>query len=414
MEKITEVTEKEERARDTADHCIACTSCVASCPVTAATKKFAGPKMVGPAHSRMQFAEEDIEKSLEFCSNCKNCEITCPSGVAVSTLNMLQRGAYYRKHAHSQRDDMLAHGERMAKLVRKLPFGVWGANLGMKIGKQLGIFKKIGIAGERDMPAYAPKSFLQLFPKIRQTPFEKKVVFFPGCFINDNAPEVGIAFVKVMQANHYEVLVDKKFTCCGSPLVVTGYLDEAKEHADRNTERILHWQSQGYPVVACCTSCSLMLKQEYHELFNEKEMVQAASSIYDSFEFLAMLAEKKELSLDFVASNHTYLYHAPCHLRAQGIGLPALEILHCIPGLQIENADAGCCGMSGNYGFKEDKYRISLQVGEKLFHRIEQSKSEKIVSDCGTCRLQIEHVTGRETCHPMQILAEAYENKKEC
>ena len=120
MKNAIESMEIEERAKDTADHCIACTSCVASCPVTAATNKFGGPKLVGPAHSRMQFAEGDVEKSLDFCTNCKNSEITCPSGVAVSTLNMLQRGAYYRTHPHSQRDDMLAHGERMAKLRKSI------------------------------------------------------------------------------------------------------------------------------------------------------------------------------------------------------------------------------------------------------------------------------------------------------
>jgi len=53
---------------------------------------------------------------------------------------MLQRGEYYRTHKHSQRDDMLAHGERMAKLVRSLPFGATCANIGMKIGKALGVF----------------------------------------------------------------------------------------------------------------------------------------------------------------------------------------------------------------------------------------------------------------------------------
>ena len=102
--------ELHENTPDTADHCIACTCCIANCPVTEATRAFAGPKLTGPAHSRMKFAEDDIERSLEYCSNCKNCEITCPSGVRVATLNMLQRGEYYRTHKHSQRDDMLAHG----------------------------------------------------------------------------------------------------------------------------------------------------------------------------------------------------------------------------------------------------------------------------------------------------------------
>ena len=399
-----------ETAQETADHCIACTSCIANCPVTAATNKFGGPKLVGPAHSRMKFAEGDVEKSLDYCSNCKNCDITCPSGVSVSTLNMLQRGEYYRKNpnAHTQRDDMLAPGERMAKMVRSLPLGVWGANLGMKIGKKLGIFGNLGIAPQRNMPQYASESFLQKFRNIQQQPSNKKVVFFPGCFINDNDPDVGVAFVKVMNANGYEVIADPEFVCCGSPLVVTGYLDEAHEHANKNTARILDWKAKGYPVLTCCTSCSLMLKMEYGELFEDEKMIAAGQNIYDVFEFLRELEEKGEFNKNFSSVHGEYIYHAPCHLKAQGIGLPSFECVRNIPDIQIVNADAGCCGMSGNYGFKADKYDISMQIGSKLFKRIGSSRADTVVSDCGTCRLQIVHGTGKKTCHPIQLLAAAY------
>lgn len=399
---------REETSRDTADHCIACTCCIANCPVTEATKEFAGPKLVGPAHSRMTFAEEDVEKSLDYCSNCKNCEITCPSGVAVATMNMLQRGEYYRHHKHSQRDDMLAHGERMAKLVRALPMGATFANMGMKVGKALGMFSAVGITDKRDLPAYAPQSFMARFRHIKQKQSDKKVVFFPGCYIDQNDPEVGVAFVEVMQKNGYEVLVDDQFVCCGSPMVVTGYLDEAHEHAHTNVARILEWKKKGIPVVACCTSCSLMLKAEYHELFGEKEMHEAAENVYDAFEFLEGLAEKGELQEGFKAVDGRYDYHAPCHLRAQGLGLPALEILNKIPGYQIENLAAGCCGLSGNYGFKADRYDVSMKIGEKLFRRVKELDPDKVVCDCGTCRMQIAHGTGKPVCHPIQILAKAY------
>jgi glycerol-3-phosphate dehydrogenase subunit C len=397
----------EETAKGTADHCLSCTSCIANCPVSAATHEYRGPKLVGPAHSRMHFSEDDVEMSLDFCSNCKNCDISCPSGVQVSTLNMLQRGAYYRNHPHSQRDEMLAHGEHMAKMVRSFPCGAAFANLGMKLGQSFGIMGSMGIA-KRPMPSYASESFMQRFKHIHQPKSAKKVVFFPGCFINDNEPQVGVAFVQVMNANGYEVLVDKKFNCCGSPLVVCGYLDEAKEHAHNNVSRILAWKKQGIPVIACCTSCSLMLKQEYQELFHEAEMTEAAQNVYDAFEFLAMLDEKGELKTGFHDVNHKYLYHVPCHLRAQGIGLPVLDIMRQIPGLAIETADAGCCGMSGNYGFKGDKYEISMKIGEKLFNRIQQSNADEVLTDCGTCRLQIRHGAKAETCHPIEILAEAY------
>ena len=272
--------EIEERARDSADNCLACTSCIANCPVTEAERKYKGPKFVGPAHNRMHFSDaNDVENTLDFCSNCKNCDITCPSGVSVSTLNMLERAKYYRTHPHSQRDQMLAHGEDMAKKLDAIPLGKTFANLGMSLGKAFGVLDMMGLAGKRDMPAYAPKYFMDMFKEIKQTSYPDKVVFFPGCYINANDPEVGVAFVKVMQANHIEVLVDEAFVCCGSPLVGKGYLDEAMDKGRTNIAALKPWFDQGIPVITCCTSCGLMLKMEYQELMELENMEKLAEHI---------------------------------------------------------------------------------------------------------------------------------------
>ena len=400
--------EEEERAIYTGDHCLSCTSCMSNCPVMAATKEYRGPKLVAPAHGRMHFSEDDTELSLDFCSNCKSCDRACPSGVAVSTLNMLQRGEYYRNHPHTQRDDMLAHSEKMAKLVTSMPLGTTFANLGMTIGKALGMFSSMGIAGEREMPKYASETFTQAFKKIHQPKSDKKVVFYPGCSINYNEPQIGVAFVKVMNKNGYEVLLDEQFNCCGSPLVVTGYLDEAHEHAENNVSRILHWKAQGIPVVVCCTSCSLMLRKEDEGLFGEAAMKEAGENVYDAFEFLEMLDAEGKFNTNFNAVNERFMYHVPCHLKTQGIGTPAVSIFRHLPGAKVELADAGCCGISGNYGFKKEKYEISMKIGEKLFTRIKSAAPDDVICDCPTCRMQIRHGTSMEPVHPIEVLAKAY------
>lgn len=391
------------------DSCTACTACISQCPVTAVTRKFRGPKMVGPALERMRLSQEDTEPSLEYCSNCKNCDMACPSGVPISTLNMLARAKFFKNRSHSLRDDMLAHGEKMAKLAEKIPGGAFLANLGMNLGGSLGLMNLAGITGERPLPAYAAESFLRQFKKLKQQSCPDKVVFYPGCFINYNDPQVGLDFVAVMQANGYEVIVEEDFVCCGSPMVATGYLDEAGEHARTNTELLKKWRQQGYPVITCCTSCGLMLKQEYQELYDIEGLAENAKNLYDGCEFLLLLADKGKLNTQFAALEKKVLYHAPCHLRAQGFGLPALDLLELIPGLRVENADAGCCGISGNYGFKADKYDISMAIGEELFQRIKDSGVDTVVSDCGTCRLQITHGAKVKTVHPMTLLRQAYQ-----
>ena len=391
------------------DECTACTSCVVHCPVTAVTHKFRGPKLSGPALERYRLLLHDEDPSLEYCSNCKNCDITCPSGVSASTMNMLAKAEYYKTHKHPLRDWILSHGEKMAKMSSPMAAI---SNMGMSNPVTKAVLEKIGITSKRQPPKYASRTFMSRFRALKQERYAEKVAFFPGCFINYNDPQVGMDFVAVMQANRFEVIIPEGTQCCGSPLVVNGYLEEAEAGANKNIQALRRLTEQGYPVITCCTSCSLMLKQEYQELFHIDGIEAVAARLYDSAEFLLELYDQGRLNTQFVRQQGKYLYHAPCHLRAQGIGRPALDLLNMLPGIEITDADAGCCGISGSYGFKDDKYEISMLIGEELFRTIKAGQVDGVVSDCGTCRMQIAHGTGARTLHPLALLAKAYAAKK--
>lgn len=55
-------------------------------------------------------------EALDYCSNCKNCDIACPSGVKISTLNMLARAEYCKRHKPPLRDWVLSHGRMLGRL----------------------------------------------------------------------------------------------------------------------------------------------------------------------------------------------------------------------------------------------------------------------------------------------------------
>ena len=391
------------------DQCLACTACITACPVTAATRKFRGPKMTGPALTRLRLLVSDEDNMLDYCSNCKNCDLACPSGVPISTLNMLAKNEYYKTHPRkSKADYMLSHSENMGKMITSIPMAAKFANLGMSIGKSLNMLSAMGISKDAKMPSYASESFYSQFKKYKQVSYEHKVVFFPGCYINYNQPHVGMDLVKVYQENKIEVIVDKNFVCCGSPMVSGGYIDDAKQNAIKNIELIKSWIDKGYNIVTACTSCGLMLKQEYQELFHFENMDNYAEHLYDSLEYLTILYDENKLNTNFKAIDEKFMYHTPCHLKVQSIGLPSLDILDLVPKLEVEDADAGCCGISGSYGFKKDKHDISMKIGSKLFNKIKDAKVEYVLSECGTCRLQIEHGSGAKTMHPLTVLRQAY------
>lgn len=386
------------------DKCTACGTCTVYCPVAEAAREYPGPKLIGPALERFRRLRAADDASIEYCSNCKNCDITCPSGVPVSTLNMLAKAEYHKTHKRKLRDWLLAHGELMAKLSSPTAAA---ANIGMANPLTRGALKKLGITADIPLPRYAAKTFVQQFRKLKQQPSADKVVFFPGCYINYNDPATGLDFVAVMQANGFEVIVPTGLKCCGSPLVAGGYLDEALGNARHNARELKKWTDQGYPVLTSCTSCGLMLKQEYQELFDLPEARDVAGHIHDAGEFLLALHDDGKLRIPFAPVPGRFLYHAPCHLRAQGIGRPSLELLALIPGCEVTDADAGCCGIAGSYGFKQEKAHIARAIGERLFQKIRDAKPDAVLSECGTCRLQIAHNTGVATRHPISILRQA-------
>ncbi len=391
------------------DNCIKCSICVSHCPVAAITDKFAGPKQNGPDLERFRLEGAAVaHPSVGYCSNCKNCDVACPSGVNISAMNCLAKGEFVGRGGASLRDRLLARAELMGKVCRLAPAVVnWsGKN---KILRRLGQ-KFLGVSAEMTLPRYAGRTFYELY-KInnnikKQDSGKQKVVYYPGCYVNYNTPEVGLAVIDVMARNGIRVVVDK-FNCCSLPLVSNGLLKEAGSYAQRNINQLQNYLDLGYSVITSCPSCNLTLRREYQELFgfytthlNEK--------VYDVFEYLQILLQQGELDINFKPLPLRTGYHQPCHLKAGGCGVPSLEILRLIPGLQVYDLDAGCCGLSGSYGFKSEKYPISMEIGRELFHTVNASGVKQVITECGMCGLQINHGTGVAVYHPIQLLAEAY------
>ena len=85
-----------------------------------------------------------------------------------------------------------------------------------------------------------------------------------------------------------------------------------------------------------------------------------------------------------------------------------MELLREIPGVEIVDLAAGCCGMAGTFGMKKGTYDFSMAVGAPLFRRVAKTGPDLIASECSTCRMQLQQATGRRAVHPVVLLAEAY------
>ncbi len=389
------------------DQCTACTICVAHCPVAAATMKFRGPKLTGPAYERFRLLGFGDEASLEYCSNCKNCDISCPSGVPVATFNMLARAAYCRTHTPPPRDWVLAHSGALGYLASSLPASL--LNFGMNNPVSRLLMDWFGIEKSAPLPPFAPLRERRALRRRPKKNGNKTAALFPGCFISYYEPKVGLDLIELLGLAGYDVVVPQNFVCCGLPLVAGGYAEDAMDRARANSMELARWAKAGIPVVTACPSCALMLTREYRELFpQEQGLGEHAGAVSEACEFIMERISAGELNLTNATSPvQSLAYHAPCHLRALGIGRTGLDLLRLLPGLAVTDMDAGCCGISGSYGFKKGKYEIGMDVGAPLFKALKESGAPLSASECGTCRVQMRHGSSLPAVHPISLLLQS-------
>jgi glycerol-3-phosphate dehydrogenase subunit C len=395
---------KKSWPKTNADVCIRCATCMAVCPVSRVMPKFPGPKQAGPGVERFRGpGDPSVDGWIDLCIGCHLCDLVCPSGVNISELNLIAKAKYLDEKGRPFGDWLLTHPYLYAWLGSLFSPII---NLLLKSSVIKWMVERIfKIDRRRELPGYESSTFRQWF-KGHLSKGNKKVAYFYGCYINTNEVDVGKATVQVLEANGFEVTLPPQ-RCCGIPMLGNGDFNGAKKMALYNVPSLLDTIHSGLKIIFSSTSCSHMIKHEYSHLLSIPGAEEVAQHIFDIFEFLRNLKESNSFNKNFKEISLKAAYFAPCHLRALGIGLPALEILHLIPGLKIDNIEADCCGMGGIFGFKKEKYEISQEIGRDLVEAIDRLKPEIILSDCEGCRMQIRHLTGLKVLHPIQILRDA-------
>lgn len=395
------------------DRCIKCNICTTVCPVSAVTDLFPGPKYEAPQAGRFRNPRQPTpDISVDYCSGCRACNLVCPTGVKIAEMNararadiVAQGGVPLQKRL---RNNLIARSELIGKLGQPVApiANAMLANSLVRKATQL----VLAIHQDAPLPPFASQRFSTWFG--RHSPPKnayRKVVYFHGCSTEYYEPRVGRAAIHVLEANGFEVIIPPQ-NCCGLPLLSNGEFPAARRYHERNVKSFQPYAEQGIPIVGTSTSCTLTLKEEAPELLdmNDEPTRLVARQTYDINEFLLELLAEDSLNMDLKPIPTNLPYHAPCQYRGHRLGRPAIEVLKLIPELNIQESVATCCGIAGTYGYKTEKYEISMQVGKPLFDFVNEFETSLVVCDSETCRWQITHATGKPAVHPIELLALAY------
>lgn len=396
------------------EQCLKCTVCTVYCPVAAVKPEYPGPKQSGPDGERLRLKNPDFyDEALKYCLNCKRCEVACPHDVKIGDIIQAARIKYSKKKP-GLREMMLANTDIMGQMATTFS-PVVNLSLGLKPVKAVldGVMK---IDGHRTFPKYASQKFESWFKKTAQASqaqYKNRVSFFHGCYINYNYPQLGKDFVKVMNAVGYGVQLLEKEKCCGVALISNGLIDQAKKQAELNIRSIRRSVAEaGIPVVGASSTCVFTMRDEYPHLLGV-DNADVRDGINLATRFLYSLVDSGKVRLAFRDDYKLHLaYHTACHMEKMGWAIYSISALRLIPGVKLTVLDSQCCGIAGTYGFKKENYPTSQAIGDSLFKKIEALAPDYVVTDCETCKWQIEMSTSVPVKHPISIIADALDVEK--
>ena len=397
-----------ELKRASLDHCVKCTICEQNCPVAGVTILFSGPKFVGPQAERFRDGAS-VDHSVDYCSSCGTCTVVCPQGVKVAEINSLARAVMKAEHGVPVRDRLITQTTLMGKAmtpVAPIANAVLGNGLARKAMQAV-----VGVHADAPMPTAHTQTLRGWLKKrpARSTPATRgSVVFFHGCAGGYFEAEAARCAIEVLEHLGYGVLVPDQ-GCCGLAEQSNGLFEQASASVRRLVAQ-LRGAGEGLTIVSTAGSCGGMLKHEAHEILglDDPDLLDVGARTRDISEFLMELHDAGELPTDFAPIELRLPYHQPCQVRSQGMGMHAADLLRLIPGLEVLESGAACCGIAGTYGLKKEKYDIAQAVGRPLFDMVQSTHQGLVACDTETCRWQIAKSTGVRTVHPIQLVHQAY------
>jgi Fe-S oxidoreductase len=299
-----------------------------------------------------------------------------------------------------------------ASSVARASFGV--ANVMNRVGIHRWFMEKlVGIDRRKLLPDFAQTTF-ESWAKgagLMDEGVGGEAVLFQTCYVQGNEPQIGMDTIEVLEKNSVDVRCAKGLECCGMPAWEGGNLALLRKKAHQNLNVLMPYVEAGAKVIVLNPTCSMMLRREYPELLEAEDRERArklADAVADPSEYLWSLRKEERFNTDFKSSpGHKVAYHAPCHLRTQGVGFKGRDLLRKIPGVTPATV-MECCGHDGTHAMTVEGFEYSIRVGQKAFNEMKAADSEIWATDCPLAAIQFQQHAGVKPMHPMSILARAY------
>ena len=224
-------------------------------------------------------------------------------------------------------------------------------------------------------------------------------------------PETGKAVVTLLRRLGVDVDFPAGQTCCGQPMINTGYLDEAI-----SAVRAFAGAFEGYDaIVTPSESCAGCVRHQ-HAIVARRAgdprltaaLERTSPRTYELSEFLVDVLGVVDVGAYFP---HRVTYHPTCHsLRMLGVWDRPTRLLSAVRGLSLVDLPAAeqCCGFGGTFAVKNADVSVAM-ASDKARH-VRETGAEVLVAGDNSCLMKIGGLLSRQRAgvrimHLAEVLA---------
>ena len=243
------------------------------------------------------------------------------------------------------------------------------------------------------------------------------VALFVPCYVDQLAPDVAWATLRVLERAGCRVHYDPEQTCCGQPFLNLGKRQEARRLAELQLRRF----GEAEAVVAPSASCVATVRHRYAELGAGARGDARTQRTFELGEFLVRKLGKVALGARFP---YRVAVLQSCHgLRELGLGTPSERgpgpteasptelLLGAVEDLTLVAAERPdeCCGFGGAFSMTHPT--LSGRMGRARLRAFADAGAEYVTGTDVSCLLHLDGIRRREGFGPRVIhLAEILAN----
>lgn len=365
--------------------CVSCGLCLPHCPTFRVTGDEAlSPRgrieiMRGLHESRLTF-DDDVDRALDTCIQCRGCEPACPSGVPYGQLIE----AAHRARPVSKR--WLRWGLRALPHRRLVAGGT----------RVIGALQTIRLA-----PRRFGRLPWRLGSRLNGSVTSPDVWIFTGCVMDAWYRPVHRALADVLDALGTSYAVTSSGHCCGALHSHAGWRTEAV----RRAEHTMTLFPGSAPILVDSAGCGAALK-EYGHLLGTDSAAEFATRVRDVHEWLAPRID--ELMVTPRDTRPRVIVQDPCHLRhVQRAHQFVRSCLAPFADLVELDDDGVCCGAGGAYSIVEPE--MARRVRDRKIDSIRRADPDRRLPVASANPGCAQHLAsaGCQVVHPLEIIARA-------